>query len=137
MIDRSLIDDATPAQHRKSTLLVAVIFGAISGWQWYRGRPLAMNITAALAAILFVVALIPPAAKRFFAAWMALAGVLGYFSTRILLSVFFYVIMTPVGAIMRLTGHQGMGSHRRQKLPTYWQPREHTRQSREGFERAF
>lgn len=137
MIDRTLIDEATPAQHRKSTVLVALVFMAISAWQWYRGRPVATTVSGVLAIVLFVIAWIPPVARRFFAAWMTLAGVLGYFSTRILLSVFFYAIMTPVGAIMRLTGHKRMGSRRRGSEASYWHSREHTRQTREGFERAF
>lgn len=118
-------------------MLVAIVFAVISAWQAYRGRPVATTATGVLAAGLFVVAWIPPAARRFFAAWMTLAGVLGYFSTRILLSVFFYAIVTPIGAIMRLTGHTSMGSRRRRKERTYWHAREHTRQTREGFERAF
>lgn len=137
MIDRDVVERATPAQHRKSTLLVAAIFSVISAWQWYRGRPMAMTVTGALAVTLLVVAFVPPAAKRFFSAWMSLAGVLGYFSTRILLSLFFYAIMTPVGAILRLTSHGDMGRPRQPKQTTYWCPRERTRQSREGFERAF
>lgn len=135
--ERSLIEEASPAQQRKSTLLVAAIFALICAWQYYRGRELAMQITGALALILFVVALIPPAAKWFFRRWMGLAMILGYFSTRILLSLFFYGIMTPVSAIMRLTGHEGMNRRQKEKKPTYWQRRDQTRQTREGFERAF
>lgn len=128
---------ATPTQARNSTLLVAAIFAVIGGVQWYRGRLLAAEITGAIAAVLLVCAMIPPAARWFFGRWMALAMVLGYVNTRILLSLFFYVIMTPVGLVLRLTGHDGLARRGRTRQKTYWQPRESTRQSREGFERAF
>ena len=132
-----MIDRATPAQQRKSTLLVAGVFAAIAGYQLYRGRPLAAQLTGGLAGLLFLVAFVPPAARAFFRMWMALAGVLGYFSTRILLTVFFYLVMTPFGAVMSWTGHQRMSRRPKGRLATYWHRREHTRQTREGFERGF
>lgn len=128
---------ATPAQARKSTLVVAAIFALICGVQWYRGRLFAAEVTGALAALLFVVAVIPPAAMWFFGRWMALAAILGYVNTRILLSLFFYLIMTPVGVVLRLTGHDGLERRSKERKATYWHTREHTKQSREGFERAF
>ncbi len=128
---------ATPAQARKSTLVVSAIFGLICAVQWYRGRLLPAEITGAIAALLLVVALVPPAAMWFFGRWMGLAAILGYVNTRILLSLFYYFIMTPVGAVLRLTGHDGMARRSKERKSTYWQVREQTRQTREGFERAF
>lgn len=131
------LEQATPAQARKSTLLVAAIFALISGWQYYRGRPLATQMTGGLAFVLFLVALIPPAAMWFFRRWMGLAAVLGYFSTRIILSLFFYFILTPFGLALRLSGHDAMARRSKERKSSYWHPREHTRQTRESFERAF
>jgi Saxitoxin biosynthesis operon protein SxtJ len=133
-----LTEGVTVSQARKSTLIVAAIFGFLCGWQWYRGRPLLSEIFGVASVVLLVCAMIPVAAVWFFGRWMALAAILGYVNTRILLSLFFYVIMTPVGLIVRITGHDGMqrrGALRGQA--SYWHPREHTRQSKEGFERAF
>ena len=133
-----MTEGVTVSQARKSTLIVAAIFGFLCGWQWYRGRPVLSEVFGAASAVLLVCAMIPAAAVWFFRRWMALAAVLGYVNTRILLSLFFYVIMTPVGFIMRVTGHDGLqrrGARRGQA--SYWHRREHTRQSKEGFERAF
>ena len=133
-----MTEGVTVSQARKSTLIVATIFGFLCGWQWYRGRPLLSEIFGVASVVLLVCAMIPVAAVWFFGRWMALAAILGYVNTRILLSLFFYVIMTPVGFIMRITGHDGM--QRRGPLrgqASHWHRREHTRQTKEGFERAF
>jgi hypothetical protein len=37
--------------------------------------------------------------------WWRFAQALGWFNSRVLLSVFFGVVLTPVGVVMRLTGH--------------------------------
>ena len=133
-----MTEGVTVSQARKSTLIVAAIFAFLCGWQWYRGRPLLSEIFGVASAVLLVCAMIPAAAAWFFGRWMALAAILGYINTRILLSLFFYLIMTPVGFVMRITGHEGM---QRQTTPrgqaSYWHRRGHTRQTREGFERAF
>jgi Saxitoxin biosynthesis operon protein SxtJ len=132
-----LTEGVTVVQARKSTLIVAAIFAFLCGWQWYRGRPLLSEIFGVASAALLVCAMIPPAAVWFFGRWMALAAVLGYINTRILLSLFFYLIMTPVGFIMRITGHDGMQRSAPRGQASYWHRRELTRQTREGFERAF
>jgi len=132
-----LTEGVTVVQARKSTLIVAAIFAFLCGWQWYRGRPLLSEIFGVASVVLLVCAMIPVAAVWFFGRWMALAAVLGYVNTRILLSLFFYLIMTPVGFIMRITGHDGMQRSGPRGQGSYWQRRELTRQTKEGFERAF
>ena len=126
----------TTTQARKSTLLVAVILAAIGGWQVYRGRPNAAMVIGGIAALLLLVAAIAPAARFFHKWWMTLAGVLGYVNSRIILSVLFFVIMMPVGFVMRLTGHDPL-TRRQKKGVSYWHIRTETRQQRQGYERSY
>ena len=132
-----MTEAVTTAQARKSTLIVAAVFAVLGGLQWYRGRPLVAEVTGILAALLLVCAMIPPACVWFFGRWLALAAVLAYINTRILLSLFFYLVVTPTGTILRLIGHDAMDRRSKMKRKSYWQPRQRMRQSREEFERAF
>jgi len=132
-----LTEEVTTAQARKSTLIVAAVFAVLSGLQWYRGRPLVAEVCGIAAALLLVCAMIPPAAVWFFKRWLAIAAALGYVNTRILLSLFFYLVITPAGNILRLFGHDAMDRRSKTKKKSYWQPRQRMRQSREEFERAF
>jgi saxitoxin biosynthesis operon SxtJ-like protein len=130
------IEPFTVRQARKSTLVVAVVLALISAWQLYRGRPTASTVLAVIVGVLLVCAAIPALAVRFHKYWMTLAGVLGYINSRIILGVLFYLLMTPVGLVLRATGHDPLG-RRKGKEPSYWRKRDATRQSREGYQRAF
>jgi hypothetical protein len=106
-------------------------------WQVYRARPTAALVIGGIAVVLLGAALfIRPAAVAFHRAWMGLAGVLGYVNTRILLSLMFYVLMTPVGCILRVSGHDPL-ERRTRSRDSYWIRRGQSRQRTEQFERAF
>lgn len=123
-------------QARKSALVVATVFALLGAWQVYRARPTLAITFGALAVILLLCSAIPPAAMVFHRAWMTLAGVLGYVNSRILLTVIFYLILTPLGLVRRLFGSDLL-ERRSGREPSYWRRRTATRQTREGFERAF
>jgi hypothetical protein len=46
-------------------------------------------------------------------AWMALAEALGFVSTRVILGVVFFLIITPLGLVMRRAGWDPLSSRRR------------------------
>ncbi len=79
---------------------VFVVFGVIS---WWRGHTIAPRVLWALGAVLVVPGAVAPALLGPIQhGWMIFAGALGHVNTRILLTVFFYVVMTPIGFVMRL-----------------------------------
>jgi hypothetical protein len=62
-----------------------------------------------LGAILIVPALVFPAVLRGpYRAWMAVGRLLGWINSRIILSVFFFAILTPIGLLFRLLGKDPM-----------------------------
>ena len=82
--------------------LFAVVFGLL--FPWVRGR----GIPAwpwAVAAVLAAAALGAPALlSPIYRAWMAVGAALGWVNTRILLGAVFFLVVTPIGAVMRMTG---------------------------------
>ena len=67
---------------------------------------------------------------------MKFAGVLGYVNSRIILSIMYYGVLTPVGLLMRAVGRDPL-NRRRKPLESCWIPRAKPRQDREQFERLF
>ncbi len=53
--------------------------------------------------------------------WMALAEALGYVSTRVILGIVFFLILTPIGLVMRRAGWDPLASRRRPGQ-TAWVP---------------
>lgn len=88
---------------RKFGLTVGTAFAVFGAISWWRGHELPPRILWTLAGLLIVPGLIAPAilgpVQR---GWMAFATVLGHINTRIILTVLYYLVMTPVGLVMRL-----------------------------------
>src|SRR6185503_10451427 len=55
-----------------------------------------------------------------FRQWMKLAGVLSWVMTRVILSIFFYAVLTPVGALMRLLRKTPLDLAWKDGKDTYW-----------------
>ena len=127
----------TDAQARKSALAVAAVLLGIAAWNLYRGRAGVVLVFGALGAALVVVGLlVPPAARAFHTAWMRLAAVLGHVNSRVLLTLVYYLVVTPYGVVTRLVGRDPL-RRRGAKGESYWVERKTTRQAREQFERLF
>ena len=127
----------TDAQARKSALVVAAVLVGIAAWNLYRGRPTVVIIFGVLGAALVVAGLfVPSAARAFHVAWMRFAVVLGHVNSRVLLTLVYYLLVTPYGVVSRLVRRDPLRRRGRAE-ESYWVERKTTRQAREGFERLF
>jgi len=124
-------------QARKTTLVVATVLILLAAWNIYRGRMTVVTVLGGIGIVLLVIAFfIPVAARGFHRFWMGLAGILGYVNSRILLTVLYYIVLTPYGLISRVIGRDPL-MRRGGTKESYWIKRESTRQTREQFERLF
>ena len=100
---------ATNKQLRSFGLLVGGVFGAIGLFPlvWHGTDPRQWALI--VAALLLVPAVVwPPLLKPAFRVWMAIGLVLGWINTRIILGLIFFLMVTPIGLIMRLLGKDPM-----------------------------
>jgi hypothetical protein len=65
-----------------------------------------------------------PILRPLYVGWMKFAFVLGWVNTRILLGLFFYLILTPIGLVLRLTGKDLLGLTIDRHATSYWVKRE-------------
>jgi len=54
---------------------------------------------------------------------MLAAGAIGWFNTRLLLGLVYYLVFTPLALLLRLLGKDLMHRGWRPELPSYWQDR--------------
>ncbi len=133
----SLTEKTDGGRARNNTLMVAGVLAALAAWNLYRHRLPLAEVLAGLALILCLVALFLPSwTERFNRAWMAFAEALGYVNSRILLTLVYFIVITPFGFIMRLMGHDPL-CRRAPRRESYWIPRQGPRQPKSGFERSF
>jgi hypothetical protein len=128
----------TNAQARKSALLVAAVLLGIAAWNLYRGRTTVVLVFGASGAALVVAGLlVPPAARAFHTAWMRFAAALGHVNSRVLLTLVYYLVVTPYGVVTRLVGRDPLRRRGPGTGESHWVERKTTRQPREQFERLF
>jgi hypothetical protein len=75
--------------------------------------------------------------RALYRGWMRLAHALGRVNTAILLSLFYYLVITPVGFVRRLTGNDPLPKKPDPGASTYWIPRESKPFRKEDYLRQF
>ena len=116
----------TPAEGRKFGLTVGAAFGVLAAVSWWRGHQIPVYVFGGLAAALILGGLIVPGSMGpVNRAWMRFAEILSKVTTPIFMGIVFFLVITPVGLLMRLFGRNPM----RHKAVdnSYWAPRSDAR----------
>jgi predicted membrane protein len=86
--------------------IFVLIFGVMLPWLLEIEFPLWPWI---IAAVLIIFSLLQPLVLGpVYKIWMAVGSALGWVNTRIILGLVFYIVVTPIGLIMRLFGNDPM-----------------------------
>ena len=113
--------------------LVAGLFGL--ALPWLRHHPF-HRWPWVLSAALLVPALVwPPALRYVHWLWVRIGLVLGWINSRIILTILFFVVILPLGLLMRALGHDPVARKLDPQAPTYRVPSR--KRSRESMERPF
>jgi len=110
------------------------VLGSLSAWRGHAVPPLVLGT---LAAALLVAALLAPRAlapveRR----WMAAAEALGRFNTRVLLTLLYVFLFTPVGVVRRAL-RDPLDRRLRDGRPTSWVPRDPTAAELDRYRHQF
>ena len=123
---------------REFGLIVGGVLLLVSLWWLYRGKfPHVSPITLAVGTALVLLGLaLPRALVLPNKAWMALAEALAFVSTRIILAVVFFGIVTPIGLVKRLFGWDPL-SRRAAPADSYWKPYSERQRNPRHYEKMF
>jgi hypothetical protein len=112
-----------PKEWRKSALLTALglaILGSVLRWR----KHLPVNGWLVLLALLGFVAIGAVLRPRWFRGWYRLSLRLGFYFSQFLgrcvLLLFFIIIITPLGFVLRLAGKDSLQLKRPPDVKTYW-----------------
>lgn len=89
---------------RKFGVSVGLVLGLLGGLFWWREKDFYSYFIIVSAALILSGLIIPSVLKPLQKAWMAFAVVIGWFMTRVILTVLFYFIVTPIGLVAKLFG---------------------------------
>lgn len=117
--------------------MFAAICAAAAAYTAYGGSPLWPWLGGGGAFFLLTGLFMEPILRPVHTAWMKLAHALGWLNTRLLLGLFFYLIMTPVALVLRLAGKDLLHRRLDRSARTYWVKREPVQLDPERYERLF
>lgn len=121
--------------------VVGLVLIGIAAFIWWRKGWVATGAVqwlGGIGGVLTVLGLtVPTILLPVYRVWMALAVVLGFVMTRVILSVVFYLIMTPIGLIMRLLGKDPMERTLKPEDSSYWIKKEYRDDSGARMEKYY
>ncbi len=108
-------------QARIFGLVLAALLVALGGWSWLRGHPVRARTLIPLAVLPAALPFVWPRAWLVaFRLWMRFAEALSWVSTRLILGVFFYLLLTPYGLLSRLLRKDPLDLAWKDGKATYW-----------------
>ncbi len=126
-----------PGHLRKFGLTMGVAFAIFGGLFFWRGHTVAPYLFIVAAAFLLLAALVPKALKPVQPGWMTLATVLGWVMTRVLLSIVFFIGITPLAVLARVVGKRFLDLKFEPDRESYWEKREPPTEGVERYESQF
>lgn len=122
---------------RKFGLMVGGVFAVIGAFLLWRDISWAIVLVYIGAPLILLGAALPNILRPVYIAWMSLAVVLGAIVTRILLTLFFFLVITPVGLVFKLIGRDALTRKLDRSATTYWIDKEYPITDRSRYENFF
>ncbi|MGA9121288.1 MAG: SxtJ family membrane protein [Bacteroidota bacterium] len=129
--------DSSDAKIRNFGILFCVVMVGLAGLSLYRGHAGWPWLTAASVLFLLAGFFAKPLLRPVYIGWMMFAFALGWVNTRLILGVFFYGILFPVGLVLRIIGKDPLSRKIDRRQQTYWIKSEQTAIERQRYERPF
>jgi hypothetical protein len=129
--------DSSPREIRKFAWLVGgacVILGLYGLW---RERSWAQIFLFAGSAVILLGLFSASSLKPVQRAWMAIAVIMGWVMTRVILAALFYLVVTPIGLLFRLSRKRFLDTAADPRAGSYWRNRRTGPPGKETYERQF
>ena len=122
---------------RSFGITFGIIFLIIAGFLLYiENESFRLFIVISSAFIIFGF-LIPIILKPIYIVWMSFAIILGWFMTRFILSLLFYLIVTPIGLITRVLGKDFLELKKEASNGSYWNQRKSSLEKNQNYDKQF
>ncbi len=81
--------------------------------------------------------ILPNILKQLNKIWMTMAVILGWFMSRLILFILFYIVITPIGFFLRIAGKDFLNLRTDKNSDSYWEKREKRVKEKIDYERQF
>ena len=122
---------------RRFVVTIGIILLLVAGFLFYKEKESFQIFLYIAGTFIGLGLIIPIILKPIYIAWMTFAVVLGWFMTRVILSLLFYVIITPIGLIMRAFGKDFLDIKKLALKGSYWNQRDSNFEKNQNYEKQF
>jgi hypothetical protein len=122
---------------RKFGLMVGGVFAVLGGLFLWRAKAYYPYFLWPGGGLVLLGAVLPRALKWIYIVWMSLAFVLGFVMAHVILTLMFYLVLTPIGLVARLCGQDFLSLKLNRAAKSYWIPRDPKPKSPADYERQF
>ncbi len=112
----------TKKELRNFGFVMFVPLAIIAGFLWWKGRSAYPYVGGAALFFLLTGLIFPAILRPIEKVWMKFAELLGAVMTRVILTITYFLIVTPIGIIKRLSGNDSLGLKRDPDAQSFWIP---------------
>ncbi len=125
----------SPRELRQFAVMGIAFSGLVAGLVLWKGGSATWAATIAGGGVVLGTAglVTPPLVRPVYVVLMALALPIGWIVSHVLLALIFYGLMTPLGLMLRLLGHDPLRRRFDPGADSYWIPHEPTQETQRYF----
>ena len=121
---------------RSFGITMGVILFIISGLLMYYDKDSYQLFVIIASTFIGLGFILPILLKPIYFLWMIFAAILGWVMTRVILSLVFYLVITPIGLITRILGEDFLALKKSQS-DSYWNYRDSSKELNQDYEKQF
>ena len=118
-------------------ITIGIIFLIVAGFLFYKENDSFQLFIYIAASFMSLGFLVPIILKPIYLVWMIFADILGWFMTRFILSLLFYLVITPIGLVLRIMGKDLLELRKEEIQDSYWNMRESEKEQNQNYEKQF
>ncbi len=122
---------------RKFGLVVGGVFAALGVFFLLRNKGIYPYFLWPGVALMAFGVVWPRSLRQVYLGWMAVALVLGFVMAHVILTLFFFLVVMPIGLLARLFGKDFLSLKLDRAAKSYWIPREKRLKPAAEYERQF
>ena len=134
-MDKSKFNDKK--EWKKFGIVLAVILGILGAILWFKGKPAFIHLFSISGFSLVTAFLLPIILKPVFIFFSYFGFGMSWFMTRIILTILFYFVFTPINLFSRLFGKKYLITYMDKKKESYWENVNEERSEKINYERQF
>ena len=131
--------DTSSKEIRKFGLVIAIALGVIGSFVYFKSGNFDVAGWFWGIGLLFLILgfILPSVLRPIYRIWMLLAYFIGGIVSRVILTVLFYVVLTPIGLVLRLFGKDILDEKFDKRRESYWVKKDLSGHTKEQYGKMY